>query len=273
MFKIINAIKIQEEIHTDGHSPLRIFGDDFKDYIVKNDKGHNPPVCILNEIFANQFLNEWKISTPTMALMNVNIDLLEDNQLSINHKPSFYSKYPCFASEYINYIYEVNQLIINQSKEVFNKIENPLDIFRITLFDTWVENDDRKPSNYNLLFAPNNGKFKILAIDNAFIFSSLSYNHLNYTEASVSVNDHLLVSDLGFLVKKYYPIDQDFIKAEREYFYFCVQKCQKNFNTIAQNIKLIYKVEDETIETLKTFLFNKERNKNVFDEYIYRINQ
>jgi hypothetical protein len=273
MFKKLNAISIHEEIPTDGHSPLRILADDFKDYIVKNDKGKNPPYSILNEIIANHFLKDWNIPVAEMALIDIDPEFLDTIQLSINHKKHFYNKYPAFASEYQINAIEVNPLIINQTKEVFKKIVNPLDVYRITLFDTWVENDDRKPTNYNLLLLPKDEKFEIIPIDNAFIFSTLSYDHLTYKDVAVSYNEHILVSDLGYLIKRYMPPNKQFVKNEQEYFYFCIEKCRTTFDIVFQNLRNHYQISNETITILKSFLFNEDRNKKVFEEYLSRINQ
>ena len=114
----------------------------------------------------------------------------------------------------------ISDFILTDKKRTYNRLVNPLDVFHITLFDNWVENDDRKPTNYNLILEPNDKKFTAIPIDNAFIFSTQAYEHLNPEfGASVSVNDHLLVSELGCLVKKFTAIDRDFVNQERDYFY------------------------------------------------------
>ncbi len=63
---------------------------------------------------------------------------------------------------------------------------NPRDVFHITLFDTWVENEDRKPTNYNLILEPYQNGFKVLPIANAFIFSTMSYQDLKPEFVSVN---------------------------------------------------------------------------------------
>lgn len=273
MFKIIQPIAIKEEIRTDGHSPLLILANDFKDYIVKNDKGFNPPYGILNEIIANQFLKKWKIPTPKMSLMYMDKELLGKNNLSEKHQWKFYNNYPCFASEFIQNAIELNTFLITFDKYFFNKITNPLDVFRLTLFDTWLENDDRKPTNYNVLLKPINDNFEIVAIDNAYLLSTLAYNDLKIGKATFSSNDHLLVSELGHLIKKYVKINTAIIEREKDYFYFCVNQCYQMYDNLFFSLKEYFDINHETINHLKSFIFQKERNKLVFEEYIYRLNQ
>lgn len=168
---------------------------------------------------------------------------------------------------------DINALLVTDKRKAYNKILNPLDVFHITLFDTWVENDDRKPTNYNLLLEPVNNNFKIVTIDNAFIFSTMSYQDLNSQYVSVSVNDHLLVSELGYLIKKNTTIDHNFINNEREYFYLCLERCEQNFDNFMNQVTGFYTLDSLSITRLKEFLFNEERNNKVFDEYVYRLNQ
>ncbi|MDP3358312.1 MAG: hypothetical protein Q8S41_03085 [Lutibacter sp.] len=269
----IHTLSIQREIKTDGHSPLLIIGSDFELYVAKNDKGKSPAFSLLNECFAAFFLHHWDICTPEFALIAIDKQLiLAKEDLSVNHKP-FYYDVPCFGSKFIENAIDINSFLVSEKKKAYNKLNNPLDVFHITLFDTWVENDDRKPTNYNLVLEPKTNKFNIVPIDNAFIFSTQSYEHLDPQYIAVSVNDHLLVSDLGFLIKKYTTINEDFINNQRDYFYLCINRCQQNFDAFVKEIRGYYLIDENSINKLKEFLFNKERNNNVFNEYVYRLKQ
>ncbi|AFL79700.1 hypothetical protein Aeqsu_0173 [Aequorivita sublithincola DSM 14238] len=273
IIKAIHTNAILKEIPTEGHSPLRVLGSDYQMYVAKNDKGKVPPYSLINEFLASYFLNKWEVATPEIKLITIApaLILAKDN-LSINHKPHYYNT-PCFGSKYIENAIDVNALIVTEKKKAFNKINNPLDVFHITLFDTWVENDDRKPTNYNLILEPHKNKFNVIAIDNAFIFSTMSYKDLNPEFVAASGNDHLLVSDLGYLIKKYIQVTNSFINNEREYFYLCIGRCEKDFDKFMSQIAGFYNIDLDSVIALKEFLFNKERNNKVFDEYVYRLHQ
>lgn len=270
----IHTNSILRELPTEGHSPLLVLGSDYEMYVAKNDKGKEPPFALINECLAAYCLNRWQIATPYVKLVNVAKELItaQDN-LSNNHRPHYYDM-PCFGSKFVKNPLDVNALLVTDKKKAYNKILNPLDVFHITLFDTWVENDDRKPTNYNLILEPNVKKFRVLPIDNAFIFSTMSYQDLNPDYGvSVSVNDHLLVSELGHLIKKNTTIDNNFINNEREYFYLCIERCEQDFDNFMNQVAGYYTIDSVSVTRLKEFLFSEERNTKVFDEYVYRLNQ
>ncbi len=133
-----------------------------------------------------------------------------------------------------------------------------------------IEYDDIKPTNYNLLLLQTN-KYKVIPIDHSFIFESLSYNYLNPNEFYPKDNDHLLVSELGIFIKKQFEINERFIQEEKNYFYNCIDACQKNFSVFIINLQIHYPLNDEDVENIYNFLFHKERNEKVFEEYIYRL--
>lgn len=270
----IHTNSILKELPTEGHSPLLVLGSDYEMYVAKNDKGKEPAFALINECLAAYCLNRWQIATPNVKLVNIAKELItvQDN-LSINHRLHYYD-IPCFGSKFVKNAVDINTLLITDKKKTYNKILNPLDVFHITLFDTWVENDDRKPTNYNLILEPNVNKFRVLPIDNAFIFSTMSYHDLNPDYGvSVSVNDHLLVSELGHLIKKNTSIDDNFINNERDYFYLCLQRSEQGFDDFMNQVAGFYTIDKDSITNLKSFLFNEERNTKVFDEYVYRLKQ
>lgn len=270
----IHANAIIREIKTDGHSPLLIIGSDYEMYVAKNDKGKIPPISLINECLASYLLNCFAIKIPASKIININKELVGFKQgLTTNHR-NYYYETPCFGSKLIKNSIDINDFILTDKKKTYNKLVNPLDVFHITLFDTWVENDDRKPTNYNLILEPTNKKFTVMPIDNAFIFSTQSYEHLNPVfGASVSVNDHLLVSELGFLVKRFTTIDRDFVNSEKDYFYLCLERCEQNFDVFIREIRAYYAIDDNSVESIKRFLFNEGRNNKVFEEYVYRLKQ
>jgi hypothetical protein len=274
IIETIHTNAILKELPTEGHSPLLVLSSDFEMYVAKNDKGKEPPIALLNECFATYCLSQWQISAPEMKLITVSKELLSTHSnLSKNHRLHYYD-IPCFGSKFVDNPVDINALILTDKKKAYSKIRNPMDVFHITLFDTWVENDDRKPTNYNLILEPRRNKFIVLPIDNAFIFSTMSYKDLNPDYGvAVSANDHLLVSELGYLIKKHTVIDADFIKNEREYFYLCIERCKQGFDDFMNQIRKHYTVDSESIKKLKSFLFHKERNNKVFEEYVFRLNQ
>ncbi|NDV14912.1 hypothetical protein GO009_02645 [Muricauda sp. TY007] len=266
---VINAISVDREIYTDGHSPLLTIGEDYEKYVVKNSKGRIPAFDLVNEFLANGLLQCWKIPTPGCAILKIDSSLVVG--YSNNHQARFYN-YSSFGSRVLPKKLDLNEFTVAKNKSVFNKLCNPIDILRIGLFDLWVSNDDRKPTNQNLILSiDDGGKYTITAIDHAFIFETLPYQDLNPKHFSPSINDHIILSDLAKIVKRYTNIDESFVKSEREYFYFCLEESLKNFEKIINNIPIDLGLNNDLTNFLSQFLFNQERNEKVFAEHIYRL--
>jgi hypothetical protein len=272
LFKKVEGLAIQKEIPTSGHSPLLVMGDDYKLYVVKNNKGKNLATELINEFLANFLLYLWNIKVPNAVYFNLDAELLESGNYSSFHKKHYYND-TCFGSEFFDPAIDLNDLMSGTNKVSYNHFNNPKDFFHIALFDIWVENDDRKPSNYNLIEIPESGKFTIIPIDHAFIFGTLKYEQLSPLPFTPSDNEHILISDLGYIFKKYTNINENFITFEREYFYLCIDKCKKEIDKFFLQINKTYDLDENSVIKLKEFLFNTERNEKVFIEYLYRISQ
>lgn len=266
------AIIIEKELLTDGHSPLLVVTDDFKRYVAKNAKGHNPALALINEWFCHCFLTQWDIPVPDVALVHVPKVLLEHTTLSGHHRLHYYND-AVFGSKYIENAIELNEFVYSRQRANYKNISNPLDFLHIALFDTWIENDDRKPTNHNLLLEPVGGKFKIIAIDHAFVLGTLDYIHLKPEEFHPISNEHILISELGRSVKGSFTLDAAFVEKEKEYFYLCIQKCLDCFDVLLTQITDVFELNAERLDRLKAFLFNEERNAKVFNEYLYRLEQ
>lgn len=271
-FTRLHTNTIQREIHTTGQSPLLVQGSDYRLYVAKHS--HGKTTALINECLASEFLAKWQINKPDFAIMDMDLDILAAKQaeLSNGHKTSYYVE-PCYASLFVENALDVSAFITNVKREVFNKITNPVAITRIALFDLWIENDDRRASNYNLIAKPINNKFEILPIDHAFVFSTLEHRDLNPKNFSPSSNEHLLDSELGQLIKKYLKIDKEFVKHEKDYFYVCINSCLQYFDLTLQEIIVHYPMDEAIINKIKLFLFDEERNLEVFDEHVFRLTQ
>lgn len=268
--KYYNAATFIEEIETDGHHPLLIIADNFEVYYIKNTKDKEPAIEIINEFISHYLLKIWNINTPDIAAINVDTKILPD-KLSNFHKSYFYRNL-CFGSKKINNSIEMNNFIEINSKINFNKFQNPEDLLKLSLFDIWIENDDRKPSNPNVLFDFNESKIKIVAIDNAFTFATMNYSDISGIKGVVqSYNDNILYSDFARNILKYITKQNIFIDNINKYFYLCIEKSKDNFKEIVKNIPGSLGFTAKLQNYLFAFLFNKERNKKVLIDFYSRL--
>lgn len=194
-FELKAVILITKQYTTEGHRPFLALTDDFEQYVLKPPINSNNKSAITREFLCNQLLEIWKIKSPSAASLRLTEALLETefvkNNISLQQNSTFFG-----SSFQVNSIDLHNFFMANTHKSL-SKIYNFLDLLDIALFDIWVENDDRKPSNNNIILKPVNNFFELLPIDNALTFSSMSFETLNPKYISFSDNDSILFSPLG----------------------------------------------------------------------------
>jgi hypothetical protein len=268
--KYLEAISVIKEVPTEGHSPLIVIADDYCQYYIKNTRNKKPDYNILNEFLCHYLLRLWQIPTPDIAAIRLVPERLPNN-LSHWHKKHFYDTIT-FGSKRVANSFELNMFVETQGKIELRKIANPEILVKLGLFDIWVENTDRKPTNSNILLVSDTKLFEIMAIDNAFTFDSQSYRNL-YMGITNTYDQNILNTDLAKSIIDIYYKKQDWSWTDslKEYFYICIGSCQQFFNEIVNNVPQELGFTADLHEALKNFLFNEERNKQVFDEFLTRL--
>jgi hypothetical protein len=268
--RYLEAISFIDEVRTDGHSPLLVLTNDYNSYYIKNSKGKTPATYLINEFVCNYLLKLWGLKSPEIAAITVNSDILPET-LSNYHKIYFYEQ-TTFGSKKLEGTVEMNEFMEIDKKTDFNKFSQPIDILKLCLFDIWVENDDRKPTNPNILFDLSGEKIGIVAIDNAFTFLSVDYDQLDPAfGVCQSFNDNLLYSDFAKDIYKYIVKESNIIDYIKDYFYLCIDRCKENYYEIIENIPVDLGFKQELQEALFNFLFDEKRNKSVLTEFYSRL--
>lgn len=268
--KYLEAIAVIEEINTDGHCPLKILANDYLQYYIKNARGKKPDYSLINEFICHYLLRIWKIPTPEIAAIRLFPDRLPE-YLSQYHKKHYYNTIT-FGSKSVANSTELNMFIKARGKVDQNKMANPEIIAQLGLFDIWVENTDRKPTNSNILLVSENKLYEVWAIDNAFTFDSLDYKNL-YPGVTNTFDQSILYTDFAQSFLKNYIKQKDWIESLKDYFYICIGSCQQCFREIVNNIPVELGFTNDLQEAIKNFLFNEIRNKQVFEEFLSRIKQ
>lgn len=267
------VLSIINEIDTDGHSPLLVIADDFKKYLIKSTHDDKPSYYIINEFLCSYLLQIWEIPTPEVASIKLDPILLTGGTYSDYHKPHFYNSLT-FGSKWLEGGLEMEEYIRAQNKVALRKFKNPFDIIRIGLFDIWVENTDRKPTNNNIIFSVDGNHLIINAIDHAFTFDSVKYSDLDANFIINTYNENILETSLAkdiISLKKKEPDKGDWTTVLRENFYLCTEKCKQNFDTIVQYIPVELGFDSDLSQFVRNFLFDRERNNKVFSEFLSRV--
>ena len=198
--EVTQAKTIIQEIPTTGHSPLKTLCVDGNTYISKSRKGLVAfDYEIVSEFICAQFLSFWGIATPTTKGITFTQDIIQKSDLSDRHRwDRNYRDCICFGSKLVENPIEVSQILLLDRFRGLSRFEDPLQFFRIALFDLWVLNDDRKPSNPNLLLEPHTNGLRFCAIDHAYTFGTSAYEDL-LPNMFMSYNDSIL--DCSFVAK------------------------------------------------------------------------
>ena len=264
----LTANQILHEIRTDGHSPLVVSAQN-KQWLVKSPLRQPVAYYLASEVVCAYFLELWDFKMPKFGLMHIEQTVLE-RFVFVYKKKSDYQK-PCFAIEFVENAIEINGLLNDVTNEKLGLLQNPIDFLKLALFDIWVENDDRKPSNPNLMLAQNKqGVFDFLPIDHAFTFNSDSYKNL-LPEFGVtnSFNHSLMDSHLAqTLIQKNRPfLDNDLAT----FFVEKINLCATHFDFIIQQLPQEWNLTAADIAQLHNFLFDNNRSKAVIAEFQSRM--
>lgn len=269
------VLSLLSEIHTTGHSPLKIVAEDNEVYFTKNYEGKLPAYYLTSEIICHYFLTIWQIPTPNITLLELNAKVLKEylDTFSKRHK-AFYYDIPAVGSLLvIGQIMELNSIAEPMENINIDKIENKEDVWKIALFDIWVENDDRKPSNPNMLRQQvDYNTIKLYALDHAFCFNSLKYKDLNPNYGiTQSFNDNILYTELAKYLLKNHKDDEKFKNTVTSFFQEKITLCKQYFETIWNFIPIEFGLDEQDRIKLFDFLFHNQRNQEVIKHFFEHI--
>lgn len=171
--------------------PVLVLGDDFEEYILKNEKvDNNGKTVNYNCMFVNELLSYQigcflELPMPEAVVAIVDGEFAEDDP-TIRFAYRF-EKGKYFATERLKYvenniINNYNELammgkpyILNKWKKFFKNIDNKEDVAKILAFDILIANFDRYNNEGNILINKNGGR-KIYAIDHGHAFFGPFWN-------------------------------------------------------------------------------------------------
>ena len=226
-----------------------------------------PASYLINEVIVHYFLKVWNINTPDIALVNMPKETLFRDWGRI-HKKSYYHRL-AFGSKEVSEAFDLSEIATINGKTDFRKYSQPTMLGRIGLFDMWIENEDRPPDLKNLMLFEKEDRFHFLAIDNTMAFRTGAYGTLAEPQFYATENNYCLQSAFFKVFKRYVKaLNKNWAIAEEENFYLCVNNCKQCFSEIARYLPAEWGYSPEIQQTILMFLFNEQRNKQVFNEYI-----
>lgn len=177
----LKAIQLLKQIESNS-VPIELLASDGEIYFAKTIfKQHPPFEDLINEILCHHLLKAWGIFVPDAAIITINEKVFEsfvaENKLDDRYLKFGIENLKFFATKKLEDVTEYNkQNLVLKSKHDYNKLANPLDFIKISVFDNWIANKDRRINNPNLLLQNEGEKFRIVPIDHVQAFA---YQH-NY---------------------------------------------------------------------------------------------
>ncbi len=173
----INAVKIVNEITTEGSSPIRVICDDGNIYIAKTTSRRDPPIELINEVLGGYFCLCWGLKVPSFALINLPDKVInnyyEDGNTLSNYYRNGFNLTLLFGSQIIEPATELEIYFDLTSKNDLKKFKQSTDILKIGALDLWIGNMDRKPKNPNIIMSYSDEGIELHPIDHAAIFCYL----------------------------------------------------------------------------------------------------
>lgn len=258
-FEEKNVISVIHKYKTGGHSPYLVLTNDYQKYVLKAINNKHDKHSLIKEFLCTQLLQLWGITACQAAILTIH----EDIKKYLNSFQQEQNSH--FGSLFIEDAVDAQGLISNSC----SKITNLEDLVLIGLFDIWVENDDRKPENHNLILAPSDSYLNIIPIDHAYTFASLDFLSINSEHLSFSYNDSILLSPMGQKAVKNWR-NKSSLKNQ---FYSAIDRCHSNFSAICSSLPADYCLNEDEQASLYKFLFDIGRNEKVFGEFCYIISK
>jgi len=152
-------------------------------------------------------------------------------------------------------IMELNSLTEPKENTGIDRIENEEDIWKIPLFDIWVENDDRKPSNPNMLRKQvGYDSIKLYALDHAFCFNSLKYTDLNpIFGVTQGFNDNILYTDLAKYLLSKNKYSTDFVQKVTSFFQEKISLSKTHFESLWSFLPAKFGLQEEDRKKMYNF--------------------
>ncbi len=266
----LNVAIIDKVINTKGSSPMRVLCDDFEIYIIKT------AICskektyfeLINEVICASLLNIWSIKSPQYKFAKIDT-LVWSNFKRSKTIPHLYEKENLsdtyFASKQISNFTEF-QFYFDQhfKKNQIEIYEKPIDLIKIGLFDLWVCNKDRTPSNPNLLIQETKDSLlNFIPIDHtaAFAYSS-DYRNLN--ESTLFLEDSFSILSSDFCKLLVSQLNKDELKKSlEEEFNRCVYLSLNHLRDILDLIPKEWGLTKNAKTNIINILSDKERNAKI----------
>lgn len=219
MLPKIETVKIIKVIETYNKPIQAVCRTDtgLKTYFLKYSRSGSEGDGLFSELICQRLAKEVALLTPEVALVTIG-----------NHDVPSYFKKPLpyksgmvtFGSLEVPNTEPLSLTNISITNNYLNKLTNPIDLFKIGLFDFWIGNTDRKGDNFNLLLTLTH-KRQFYVFDHFLAFSDITNHDYNRINVINSLYKTLLYTDFVYRLLRlkhlgdYQNITDDFVTTVR----------------------------------------------------------
>lgn len=250
----VRTVELLKEPFPSGLGTGRFLTDSLEVYFVKQASEQVPPHRLVNEFLCSRLLTLWGVPTPEIATVDIN------------------SEMPAFGSRSLgSTATELSSLFTLRSQTDLKRFQNPADLFKIGLFDIWVENRNRKEARLNLLINHEHANWKIYAIDHGKVFHDQPHIHLNPAKGvQQPFRDSVLQSHLARQVKLFFA-KRGIAVFTKSYFFSLINRCESQFDALLAATPEAWNWPAEDRRALRKFLFDRNRNEAVYDDFLVKL--
>ena len=267
----IEVQKIISETTTIGSGPLQVWADDMNYYYAKTTTPQVPRVELINELICAYFAQCWDLRVPPFALTTISdvvIEnyILEKGNLSSRYKSTSFANNLFFASQIIEPVIELEKHFLpnRQGLKTFYK---PQDLIKIGVFDFWIGNKDRQPSNPNVLISSLGQKYNFHPIDHTAAFAYLTdYRQVKDILLSIEPKNNLLSSPIVRYISNF--VSAETYTGLKKEIFGSIEVVLQNIDFIFEQVPSSWGFSQKQKAHLKQFLLDKERNERIVNSYL-----
>lgn len=261
---LVKTVSFENELDTDGHTPMLFRCDDGHQYFCKHRLKYKPEELdyLVYELICSTLLQVLNLRTPPIALVQIQEGSFDKKLLRKNGR-FITSDTICFGSQLIS-----NTLLVTTESNNVNfpklddKFRRPYDLLKLAIFDLWVDNTDRKDTNYNLLIEETEFGKDWVAIDHAFCFGGEARARIFNENMPILPSEKLITSSYFINYKKQLKktyacnIVENFLN-------FDTQLIEKEIDSVFSQIPKVWNIPPNLENRILNLLLCEKRNQSI----------
>jgi hypothetical protein len=262
MQMILKSIAKIKRVYDTGQNPVLVSCDDMEEYVCKHSRGGKPSYVLFAEWLVYQMMVSLDVELAPVSFVKVEGFHIESVS---NCQPLFFSQTTCFATRYLAYAEEWNQL--TTSKNDLKRIVNKDDLLIISFIDIWFSNEDRNWNNFNLLMYPSIEGVKVIPIDHGNCLNTLGFNE-ERPLYQIDYNDSVISTELFISAMKGYFKNIEEVNVFVEKLYLRIRNLDKVYDDIVEKAPSDWQIPISYIHALKQNLFHNDWLSDVKSSFL-----